>query len=205
MVLDKLGVSQIAVCIGGSMGGMQVLEWAACFGSLYVKSIIPIATCGRHSAWGISWGETQRRTIASDPKYRDGKYTRDDPPHEGLAAARMTAMLTYRSRDSFEARFGRRRMEPRSSNGNSVIKEVFSAQSYLEYQGAKFCARFDANCYVTIIRKMDSHDIARNRGDYAAVLGNIKQPALVLGNYYYYYYYYYTICYNDSNRLPFFY
>ncbi|KAI8052433.1 Alpha/Beta hydrolase protein [Syncephalis plumigaleata] len=160
LLLDKIGVSQIAVCIGGSMGGMQVLEWAACFGSLYVKT------------WGISWGETQRRTIASDPKYRDGKYTREDPPHEGLAAARMTAMLTYRSRNSFEARFGRRRMEPRTTNSNPSSKQVFSAQSYLE---------FDANCYVTIIRKMDSHDIARDRGDYTGVLAKITQPALVLG------------------------
>lgn len=189
LVLDALGVSQVAVCIGGSMGGMQTLEWAACFGPRLVRHIIPIATCGRHSAWGISWGETQRRTIESDPKFRNGRYTREDPPNDGLSAARMAAMLTYRSRDSFEARFGRRRME---SGGNAIdasnarasstpARAVFSAQSYLRYQGTKFCTRFDANCYMAITRKMDTHDLARGRGDYVQVLAGITQPALVLG------------------------
>ena len=88
------------------MGGMLVLEWAY-FGKDYVRSIVPIATSSRHSAWGISWGEAQRQSIYADPKYDDGYYPFNDPPSAGLGAARMSALLTYRSRNSFEARFGR--------------------------------------------------------------------------------------------------
>jgi homoserine O-acetyltransferase len=88
------------------MGGMLVLEWAY-FGQDYVRSIVPIATSSRHSAWGISWGEAQRQSIYADPKYDDGYYPFSDPPSAGLGAARMSALLTYRSRNSFEARFGR--------------------------------------------------------------------------------------------------
>lgn len=88
------------------MGGMLVLEWAY-FGKDYVRCIVPIATSSRHSAWGISWGEAQRQSIYADPKYDDGYYTFEDPPSAGLGAARMSALLTYRSRNSFEARFGR--------------------------------------------------------------------------------------------------
>lgn len=88
------------------MGGMLVLEWAY-FGKDYVRAIVPIATSSRHSAWGISWGEAQRQSIYADPKYDDGYYPFSDPPTAGLGAARMSALLTYRSRNSFEARFGR--------------------------------------------------------------------------------------------------
>lgn len=88
------------------MGGMLVLEWAY-FGKDYVRCIVPIATSSRHSAWGISWGEAQRQSIYADPKYDDGYYPFSDPPSTGLGAARMSALLTYRSRNSFEARFGR--------------------------------------------------------------------------------------------------
>jgi homoserine O-acetyltransferase len=106
LLLDDLGVRQIAAVIGGSMGGMLVLEWAY-FGKDYVRSIVPIATSSRHSAWGISWGEAQRQSIYADPKYDDGYYSFSDPPSAGLGAARMSALLTYRSRNSFESRFGR--------------------------------------------------------------------------------------------------
>lgn len=106
LLLDELGVRQVAAVIGGSMGGMLVLEWAY-FGKDYVRAIVPIATSSRHSAWGISWGEAQRQSIYADPKYDDGYYPFSDPPTAGLGAARMSALLTYRSRNSFEARFGR--------------------------------------------------------------------------------------------------
>ena len=88
------------------MGGMLVLEYAY-FGSDYVRSIVPIATSSRHSAWCISWSEAQRQSIYGDLKYEDGYYSFDDPPSAGLGAARMSALLTYRSRDSFESKFGR--------------------------------------------------------------------------------------------------
>ncbi|KAI1074707.1 homoserine O-acetyltransferase [Whalleya microplaca] len=109
-VLDALGVRSVASVIGGSMGGMTTLEWPLCTAPGYVQSIIPIATAADHSAWGISWAETQRQCIYSDPRFADGDY---DPvpagqPAAGLAAARMVAMLTYRSCVSFDARFGRK-------------------------------------------------------------------------------------------------
>jgi homoserine O-acetyltransferase len=104
-------VKQIAAVIGGSLGGMFVLEWAY-FGKDYIRCIVPIATSSRHSAWGISWGEAQRQSIYADPKYDDGYYPFNDPPATGLGAARMAALLTYRSRNSFESRFGRNIPDP---------------------------------------------------------------------------------------------
>jgi len=103
------------------MGGMLVLEWAY-FGKDYVRAIVPIATSSRHSAWGISWGEAQRQSIYADPKYDDGYYSFSDPPSAGLGAARMAALLTYRSRNSFEARFGRNTPDAarkQTTNGNN--------------------------------------------------------------------------------------
>ncbi|KAG0056920.1 homoserine O- acetyltransferase [Gryganskiella cystojenkinii] len=110
LILDDLGVKSVAICIGGSMGGMQVLEWSF-FGPDYIKAIVPIATSAKHSAWCISWGEAQRQSIYSDPNYLDGYYTAENPPSVGLGAARMAALLTYRSRNSFESRFGRKVMD----------------------------------------------------------------------------------------------
>ncbi|MCJ1228047.1 homoserine O- acetyltransferase [Toensbergia leucococca] len=111
LVLDDLGIRQIAAVIGGSMGGMLALEYAY-YGGDYVRTVVPIATSSRHSAWGISWGEAQRQSIYCDPKYQDGYYPFEDPPSAGLGAARMSALLTYRSRDSFESRFGRNTPDP---------------------------------------------------------------------------------------------
>lgn len=189
------------------MGGMAVLEWPLCTHPGYVRHIIPIATSPRHSAWCISWGEAQRQSIYSDPGYEDGYYR--SQPASGLAAARMAALLTYRSRDSFESRFGRKPQKslaqmptppespaigpdddalaihndglknarPRPVTGTpgsqspassrplspTPRRPVFSAQSYLRYQGDKFISRFDANCYIHITRKLDTHDLARER------------------------------------------
>ncbi|KAI9060969.1 homoserine O-acetyltransferase [Trametes sanguinea] len=232
LVLDHLGVQSVAVVIGGSMGGMAVLEWPLCTLPGYVRRIIPIATSARHSAWCISWGEAQRQSIYSDPSYEDGYYTAQ--PASGLAAARMAALLTYRSRDSFERRFGRKPQKPRNdvltpprspahpspddplaihndglrnsqsrpatpASGSVPSAEraaspprppIFSAQSYLRYQGDKFTSRFDANCYIHITRKLDTHDVARGRllspdededAALARVLSTEPPRALVIG------------------------
>ncbi|KAL3432124.1 homoserine O-acetyltransferase [Aspergillus tetrazonus] len=253
MVLDDLGIKQIAAVVGGSMGGMLTLEYAY-FGKDYVRAIVPIATSARHSAWCISWGEAQRQSIYSDPKYENGYYSFDEPPAAGLGAARMSALLTYRSRNSFESRFGRnvpdpskrqningterlptppnehwaihndghkgnwsgrnspaaekpaektevQYMDPQFSGTKTFSKRVsttdgnaqkrpatyFSAQSYLRYQGDKFVKRFDANCYIAITRKLDTHDVSRHRArpdsenPVREALSQIQQPALVLG------------------------
>ncbi|KAF5369724.1 hypothetical protein D9757_011995 [Collybiopsis confluens] len=191
LVLDHLGVNSVAVVIGGSMGGMAVLEWPLCTAPNYAKHIIPLATSARHSAWCISLGEAQRQSIYSDPGYLGGYYTTQ--PSSGLAAARMSAMLTYRSRDSFESRFGRKaplqkesRQSPLTPPGSPKIQAKDDARvahndgyrnskSYLRYQGDKFIARFDANCYIHITRKLDTHDVARDR----ALRGENEDAAFV--------------------------
>lgn len=206
LVLDALGVQSLAVVVGGSMGGMAALEWPLCTPVGYVNAIIPIATSADHSAWGISWAEAQRQCIYADSKYQNGYYDIASQPTSGLAAARVVAMLTYRSGLSFGKRFGRKpppkRKRPQNSNeyladsgnsanGNSQNPEcdafrsrkrarieasngnqtpthrtrspVFSAQGYLKYQGDKFIRRFDANCYINLTNKMDTHDLTRAR------------------------------------------
>ena len=170
-LLDRLGVQQVAFAIGGSMGGMQALEWA--FYGNFVRGLVPIGVGGRHSAWCIGWSEAQRQAIFADPRWQAGRYDPADPPRAGLATARMMAMISYRSFDSFQARFGRQAKDDGTPG--------FSVESYLHYQGDKLVDRFDANCYVHLTRQMDSHDVSRGRGAYPNVLGQIEQPALVVG------------------------
>lgn len=138
--MDDLGVKQVAAVVGGSMGGMLVLEWAY-FGKDYVRAIVPIATSSRHSAWGISWGEAQRQSIYADPKYDDGYYSFSDPPVTGLGAARMSALLTYRSRNSFEARFGRNIPDPmrqQTIRGTSRPSTPSETHFHIHNDGHKF-------------------------------------------------------------------
>ncbi|KAF6788199.1 homoserine O-acetyltransferase [Colletotrichum sojae] len=211
LVLDALGVKSVAAVIGGSMGGMTTLEWPLCTSPGFIRNIIPIATAADHSAWGISWAETQRQCIYSDPKFREGYYepTPEGQPTAGLAAARMIAMLTYRSCASFDNRFGRKPPRPTSnatelslklpSTDDSVTETLkrptkkkqrdlsFSAQGYLHYQGEKFISRFDANCYLHITNKMDSHDVSHGRTTFvdddglSEVLSKAPPGALVIG------------------------
>lgn len=166
---SKLGIQKLKLAIGGSLGGMQVLEWALMYPDL-VEAIAPIAVSGKHSAWCIGLSEAQRQAIYADPHWRSGYYTDDRMPVAGLAAARMTAMCTYRSRASFEQRFER----------NKDDRGKFGIVSYLQHQGEKLVERFDPNTYITLTKAMDSHDLARDRGDYATVLNCIKQPALIV-------------------------
>ncbi|KAG9506468.1 Homoserine O-acetyltransferase fub5 [Fusarium musae] len=206
LALDKLGVRKVAAAIGGSMGGMHVLEWAF-FGKDYVRCIVPAATSSHQSAWAIGWGEAQRHAIRSDVKYKNGRYGFDDPPVLGLEAARMTALLTYRSRDSLERRFGRdtgskkktQKQESKTLPSNSTpihshseadetpvafdrADSSFAAQSYLRYQAKKFSNRFDSNCYIALTNKLDTHDLARGRTrTITEALSLIEQPTLVLG------------------------
>ncbi|CAG8246833.1 unnamed protein product [Penicillium olsonii] len=182
LTLDTLGVKQIASVIGGSMGGMHVIEFAY-FGPEYVRSIVPIATSASYSAWGIGWGEMQRQCIYSDARFHNGNYDQDDPPVTGLAAARMAAMLSYRSQKSFQARFGRKSDDRRIniSDLNQSGRSLLSVQSYLLYQGKKFINRFDANCYIALTHKLDTHDVSRGRCDtIEECLALVKQPALIL-------------------------
>ncbi len=175
--LESLGVQRAACAVGGSMGGMHVLEWAfetTDDGAPFVRSLVPIAVGGRHTAWQIGWGAAQRQAIFSDPKWRDGTYPPDDPPINGLATARMMAMVSYRSRPSLDGRFGRDAMPEKDGT-------PYAVENYLHHHGDKLVDRFDANCYVALTRQMDTHDVARDRGGYAEVLRGIEQPSLVVG------------------------
>jgi homoserine O-acetyltransferase len=135
-----------------------------------VGAIAPIGISARHSAWCIGISEAQRQAIWRDPLWRDGRYPDDAPPRQGLSVARMIAMVSYRSWENFESRFGREQANP----------ELFQVESYLRYQGDKLVDRFDAASYVRLTQAMDSHDLGRGRGELEAVLGAIRQPALVV-------------------------
>lgn len=169
-LLEKLGVTRVLFAIGGSLGGMQALEWA--FHDDFVHGIVPIGVGGRHSAWCIGWSEAQRQAIYSDPHWQDGHYAEGEQPAAGLSVARMMAMVSYRSFDSFSERFGR---EVTNQDGS------YEVESYLRHQGTKLVERFDARCYVHLTDVMDTHDISRGRGEYFDVLSSIRQPALVVG------------------------
>ncbi len=181
-LLDRLGVEQVALAVGGSMGGMQVLEWAferGAGGEPFVRALCPVAVGGRHTAWQIGHGEAQRQAIYADPLWQGGRYAAEAPPAAGLAAARMMAMVSYRAPASFAERFGRARMP--APDGGSSAEQPFAVESYLRYQGQKLVGRFDANCYVRLTEQMDTHDVARHRGPYAEVLASVAQPTLVIG------------------------
>ena len=169
MLLDALGVEFLEIVTGPSLGGMQALEWALMYPER-VGSIVPIGVGGRHSAWCIGISEAQRAAIAADPNWKGGYYSDDAPPEKGLAAARMMAVCTYRSWDSFDTRFGR---EQRDDG-------LYQVRSYLRHQGEKINDRFDANTYVTLTHAMHTHDLARGRGDYPDVLRRITDRALVV-------------------------
>ncbi len=168
ILAGHLGVRKIRLAIGGSLGGMQAIEWA--FHGDLVTAFVVVAAGGRHSPWSIAWGEAQRQAIFVDPDWNDGRYSPDRPPARGLALARMMAMVSYRSPGEFGTRFGRQRNAER-----------FDVESYLHHHGQKLHERFDANCYVSLTRQMDSHDAARGRGSYEQALASLAQPALVVG------------------------
>jgi homoserine O-acetyltransferase/O-succinyltransferase len=171
-LLRGLGITSLQMVVGGSLGGMQVLEWALLYPD-WVKSLVVIAAPGRHSAWSIGLSEAQRQAIYADPCWQEGFYAVESPPAQGLAVARMMAMSTYRSWASFDDRFGRQQ-QPTASGPE------FAIATYLRHQGKKLVERFDANTYVLLTQAMDSHDLARSRGDYRAVLKRIQQPTLVV-------------------------
>ncbi|XGV97706.1 MAG: homoserine O-acetyltransferase [Leptolyngbya sp. BL-A-14] len=172
VLLQALSVQRIKLVIGGSMGGMQALEWAVLYPA-WVEAIALIAVSGRHSAWCIGISEAQRQAIYADPNWQEGRYLPEHPPKVGLAAARMMAMIAYRSWASFEDKFSRQQHHDLSARPYEIVH-------YLHHQGQKLVERFDANTYITLTHAMDSHDVARDRGEYTAVLSQVQQPALVV-------------------------
>jgi homoserine O-acetyltransferase len=179
-LLDRLGVSSLRAVVGGSMGGMQVLEWAAMYPEM-VRSIVPIAIGARHSAWAIGLNEVARRAIVTDPAWQGGQYRLDRQPAAGLGLARAIAMLSYRAPASIERKFGRSRCEDGRVGADGLVSASYQVASYLAYQGEKLVRRFDANTYIYLTLAMDDHDVGAGRGGTEAVLSRLTMPALVIG------------------------
>lgn len=175
-LLEGLGVTRLVAVAGGSLGGLQVIEWAAQAPGM-VGAIIPIASNLAHSAWNVAFNEVARQAIRLDPNFHAGDYDEHGvSPERGLSLARMIAMISYRSSQSFQERFGRElREEARGPRGK------YEVESYLHYQGQKLVERFDANCYLRITEAMDDFDVGEGRRGAAAALKPFRGPALVVG------------------------
>jgi len=170
-LLDTLGIQELALVVGGSLGGMQALEWAALYPKR-VRALAALSVGARQSPWCIGLSEAQRHAIYADARWRGGDYDPADPPLAGLAAARMAALCSYRHWDEFAMRFGR---ETAPDGG-------FQVEGYLRCQGEKFVQRFDASSYVALTRTLDSHDLGRGRGGVEAAVAAIDIPALIVGS-----------------------
>lgn len=163
-LVEHLGIERLFAVIGGSMGGMQVLEWAATFPET-VFAAMPIATAAHHSAQNIAFHEVGRQAIFADPNWRGGHYWREGViPARGLAVARMVAHITYLSEQALNRKFGRRLRPAPAADPLAPFSDVFEVESYLHHQGSTFVRRFDANSYVTITRAMDHFDLAAEAG-----------------------------------------
>jgi homoserine O-acetyltransferase len=163
MLIDELKIDTLFAVIGGSMGGMQVLQWAASYPQR-VFSALPIACATRHSAQNIAFHEVGRQAIMADPEWRKGNYLTEgtDPKHRGLAVARMAAHITYLSDAALHRKFGRR-FQDRDGLTFSFDAD-FQVESYLRHQGISFVERFDANSYLYLTRAMDYFDLAADSG-----------------------------------------
>ncbi len=157
-LLDHLGIDKLLSLIGGSMGGMQVLQWAIQYPEM-VRSAIPLATTMRHSALGIAFNEVARQAIVADPNWNNGDYYEGKKPDMGLSVARMIGHITYLSDEAMRRKFGRRLQDKEDFSFN--FEADFQVESYLRYQGAKFVERFDANSFLYITKAADYFDLAR--------------------------------------------
>jgi homoserine O-acetyltransferase len=172
MLLDELGIETLFAAAGGSMGGMQVLQWAASYPER-VFAALPLACATRHSAQNIAFHEVGRQAVMADPEWRQGRYMLEGAnPRRGLAVARMGAHITYLSDAALHRKFGRRLQD--RSNPTFSFDADFEVESYLRHQGSSFVERFDANSYLYLTRAMDYFDLA---ADYGGVLANAFKDA----------------------------
>jgi homoserine O-acetyltransferase len=175
-LLDRLGIERVLAAVGGSMGGMQVLQLAVAHPER-VKLAVPLATTTHQSAQAIAYQAIGRRAIMSDPRWRGGEYPPDDPPADGLAVARMIGHMTYLSDERLAWRFDRR-LQQRETLSYSLEQE-FAIESYLEHQGTSFVDRFDANSYLYITKAMDYWDLARTYGSIERAFARTRSDFLV--------------------------
>ena len=167
MLLDRLGIETLLCVLGGSMGGMQVLQWAASYPER-VFAAVPIACAARHSSQNIAFHEVGRQAVMADPDWCGGKYAElGKSPRKGLAVARMAAHITYMSDEALHRKFGRQ-LQDRTKLAFGFDAD-FQVESYLRHQGMTFVDRFDANSYLYMTRAMDYFDLA---ADYGGALPN---------------------------------
>jgi homoserine O-acetyltransferase/O-succinyltransferase len=182
-LLEHLGVRELAMVAGGSVGGQQALEWAVRYPEL-VRKVVVVAATAALTAQGVAFSEVGRQAIMADPRWQGGNYLPDQGPEAGLAIARMLAMITYQSEECMEARFARRpaqRYGAIAPSGYSAFGGIFDVESYLYHQGKALVRRFDANSYLYLSRAMDLFDVSLGYPSLEAALQRIKSQALFVG------------------------
>ena len=177
MLIDWFGIPRLLSVAGGSMGGMQALEWAVSYPDRVV-SAIPIACTTRHSAQQIAFNEVGRQAIMADPDWNNGDYYGAKPPARGLAVARMVGHITFMSDDSMREKFGRR-LRGKEAFGFDFDVD-FEVESYLRYRGSEFVTRFDANSYLYITKAMDYFDLTNGHGSLATAFERTEARFLVI-------------------------
>jgi homoserine O-acetyltransferase len=175
MLIDSLGVDRLHAVVGGSMGGMQTMQWVIDYPER-VGRYISLASCVRHNAQTIAFNDTGRQAIITDPAWQNGSYTAEKGPDKGLAVARMMAHITYLSDVGMENKFGRRRR----ASADEHFDVEFEVESYLRYQGRQFVTRFDANSYLYLTKALDRFDL-HGPNSLEETLSAVSAPGLVVG------------------------
>ena len=176
-LIVELGIKRLYAVAGGSMGGMQALEWAVRFPNMVARCIV-IASTARLNAQGIAFNAVGRNAIMSDPNWNNGDYYNAAQPSRGLAVARMIGHITYLSSASMRHKFGRR-----MQNGDGPVRafdDQFAVESYLEHQGEKFVEHFDANTYIYLSKAMDHYDLALSHGGFESAFRDVTASFLLL-------------------------
>jgi homoserine O-acetyltransferase len=175
---DHFGITRLHAVVGGSLGGMQALQWGVTFPER-AHAVIAIGASGRFHAQGIAYNEVGRRAIMADPKWRGGGYPYDDPPRDGFAIARMVGMITYQCDEGMQARFGRNPATRPSRH--PAFGGKFDVEGYLHYQGDGIARRFDPNSYLYLTRAMDLFDLGNGFPSYTDALRRLTMPLLMIG------------------------
>jgi homoserine O-acetyltransferase len=177
LLMDKLGVKKLLAVIGGSIGGMQVLQWSIQYPD-FVRSALPIATTSHLSAQSIAFDAVGRSAILADSGFADGQYHDKGQPARGLGIARMIGHITYLSEESMRDKFGRKLRT--ADDYKYDFASEFAVETYLDYQGQSFVERFDANSYLYITKAGDYFDLAKDYGSLEKAFANVKSRFLVV-------------------------
>jgi homoserine O-acetyltransferase/O-succinyltransferase len=182
-LVAHLGVRQLAMVAGGSVGGQQALEWAISYPEL-VRQVVVVAATGALTAQAVAFSEVGRQAIMADPRWQNGAYLPGQGPDAGLGIARMLAMITYQSEEVMEQRFARRpaqRQDALAPSGQATFGGTFDVEGYLYHQGKTLVRRFDANSYLYLSRAMDLYDASAGYPTLEAALRRIQSQILLIG------------------------